>query len=80
MAVLKLILIAVALLGIAMAGFAIKLFFQKNGQTINTSCGAVGSDLEKRGVDACATGSCSNEKKEECKSEKRIEVEMIKLT
>lgn len=74
MVYLKLLLLVVVLLGIAMLGFAIKIIFQKNANPINTSCGSVGDALQEKGVDACATGGCSDEKIEECKTEGRIEV------
>lgn len=70
----KLLLLVVILLGIAMLGFAIKIIFRKNAEPLNTSCGSVGDALQEKGVDACVSGGCSDEKIEECKTEGRIKV------
>lgn len=72
MVTFKLVLLTLALLALAVFGFAIKLIFKKDAKPLNTSCGAVTPEMEKRGVDACATGGCSTAQIDECKSDGRI--------
>ncbi len=72
MVALKLILLTIALLGIGVLGFAIKLFFKKGTESINTSCGAANSELMNKGVDVCVSGGCSEEQIETCKTEGRL--------
>lgn len=55
MAILKLILLSVGLLGIALMGMGVRIFFTKNGSFSGGSCQHT-PELDKRGV-TCACGS-----------------------
>ena len=74
---IKLMLLAMGIMAIGMAGMAIKIFFTKDGKMPATSCGAVGPELQGRGVEACATGNCSPS--ESCQNDKLIETKPLEL-
>ncbi len=65
MATFKLILIAIALLGLAFAGIAVKIIFKKNGEFAGT-CASKNPLLNKEG-EPC--GFCGALPEEKCKSE-----------
>ena len=65
MAVLKLILIAIALLGLGFAGIAVKILLKKNGKFAGT-CASNNPLLQDEGV-SCSV--CGATPEEQCKKE-----------
>lgn len=65
MAVLKLILITVALLGLGFAGIAVKILLKKNGKFAGT-CASNNPMLQEEGVTCSVCGAAPEE---QCKKE-----------
>jgi hypothetical protein len=63
--ILKLVLVAVVLIGLAFAGFAIKMFFDRNAQ-FRKSCSSMDPETGERVDCTCGQGgsgeSCENRK------------------
>lgn len=71
MAILKIILLATALIGIALLGMGIRILFTKNGRFSGGSC-QHSPELDKRGI----TCACGNESA--CETTENLEPETLK--
>jgi len=58
---LEVILISVGLLIVAVAGFGIKMLFDRNGEFAGSSCQVHSEELQEKGIGSCCGGTCSTQ-------------------